>query len=68
MIGQELKRRRERLGLTQAELAKRLDVERITIIRWERDQVAIPRVVELALGEIERHQPASGKARKPARS
>jgi transcriptional regulator with XRE-family HTH domain len=54
--GSELKARRDRLGFTQEELAKRLDVKRLSIIRWESDQVEIPRTVELALKEIERQE------------
>jgi transcriptional regulator with XRE-family HTH domain len=50
----ELKRKRERLGLTQAELAKRLGITKITILRYENGQTEIPRVVELAMKEIER--------------
>ena len=50
----ELKRKRERLGLTQAELAKRLGITKITILRYENGQTKIPRVVELAMKEIER--------------
>jgi transcriptional regulator with XRE-family HTH domain len=54
--GAELRARRDRLGFTQEELAKRLDVKRLSIIRWESDQVEIPRTVELALKEIERQE------------
>jgi transcriptional regulator with XRE-family HTH domain len=54
--GAELRARRDRLGFTQVELAKRLDVKRLSIIRWESDQVEIPRTVELALREIERQE------------
>lgn len=50
----ELKRKRERLGMTQAELAKRLGITKITVLRYENGQTDIPRVVELAMKEIER--------------
>jgi len=56
MKGEDLKRKRERLNLTQDELAKRLDVKRLTIIRWENGQVDIPKIAELALKEIERQE------------
>ena len=54
MDGTELKRRRERLGMSQEELAKILDVAPQSVSRYERDAQPIPRVVELALKEIER--------------
>jgi transcriptional regulator with XRE-family HTH domain len=56
MTGEELRRRRERLKMTQAELARRLDVQRVTVTRWENGQTAIPRAIELALREIERQE------------
>jgi transcriptional regulator with XRE-family HTH domain len=48
-----LRRKRERLGLTQEELAKRLGKNRITIIRYESGESAIPKTVEMALKVIE---------------
>ena len=56
MKAEELKRKREKLNMTQDELAKRLDVKRLTIIRWENGQTNIPKVVELAMKEIERQE------------
>jgi transcriptional regulator with XRE-family HTH domain len=56
MQGEELKRNRERLGWTQEYLAKRLDVTSMTIKRYESGKIEIPRVVELALKEIERQE------------
>ena len=35
MTGNELRELRIRLGLTQAELGKRLGVARVTVARWE---------------------------------
>lgn len=56
MTADELRRRRERLRLTQQELADRLGVHRVTVNRWENGALAIdrPEMVELALGAIER--------------
>jgi DNA-binding XRE family transcriptional regulator len=47
------KRKRERLRLTQQEMARRLDVNRQTIIRYEAGESPIPRAVEMALKIIE---------------
>ena len=47
------RRKRERLGLTQEEIAKRLGKNRITIIRYESGKSAIPKAVEMALKVIE---------------
>ncbi|MFQ5849295.1 MAG: helix-turn-helix domain-containing protein [Candidatus Binatia bacterium] len=52
MDGTELKGIREKMGWTQKELAKRLDVHRLTISRWEQYHVPIPRVVEIVLEKI----------------
>lgn len=37
MTGKEVKAIRERLGITQAELARRIDVSRRTVESWEWD-------------------------------
>jgi transcriptional regulator with XRE-family HTH domain len=47
------RRKRERLGLTQEELGKRLGKNRITIIRYESGETPIPKAVEMALKLIE---------------
>ena len=41
MTGNELRRIRDRLGLTQAAFAERLGVTPNTVARWERDEVSI---------------------------
>ncbi len=41
MTGEELRRIRKRLGLTQASLAEQLAVTPTTVARWERDEVPI---------------------------
>jgi len=54
--GATLRGRRERLGLSQGQLARALGVEPITISRWERDDKVIgnPVLLDLALQTIER--------------
>jgi DNA-binding XRE family transcriptional regulator len=48
-----LKETRKRLGLTQEQLAVELSVSRVSIIRWEAGTRRIPRMVGLALKQIE---------------
>jgi len=43
------RRTRERLGLTQEELAKRLGKNRASIIRYESGETPVPKAVEMAL-------------------
>jgi transcriptional regulator with XRE-family HTH domain len=47
------RRKRERLKLTQEELAKRLGKSRPSIARYEAGVIPIPKVVEMALTVIE---------------
>ena len=54
MEKEELKKRRERLGLTQAEFAEVTGVTSTTISRYETGQQSpIPKLVELALEALE---------------
>ena len=53
MKGTKLRERRVALGLTQQGLADRLEVSRNTVARWERDEMAIPGFLHLALKSIE---------------
>lgn len=53
---------RERLELTQQDLADRLGVDRVTIARWETGTRAIPAYLWLALETVERR--LTGRARK----
>lgn len=48
-----MKRRREALGLTQAQLARELGLDSITVSRYERGVHPIPKTVELAFELVE---------------
>lgn len=54
MTNEELKQRRETLGITQDQLAQILGVDMVTISRWERGTRSIPPHLPLALEAIER--------------
>ena len=54
MAPHELVAYRERLELTQQELADKLGVDRVTIARWETGTRAIPAFLHLALETVER--------------
>lgn len=49
---------RKSRGLSQQRLADLLEVQPLTIIRWEQERVAIPRTVELALLWLDQELPA----------
>ncbi len=49
MTGPELRRARKRLGLTQLELARALDIAKNTVARQERAELGISTVAELAV-------------------
>jgi putative transcriptional regulator len=49
----ELKVVRERMNLTQEQLAAYLEVTRMTVHRWESGKISIPRSIELALEALE---------------
>jgi transcriptional regulator with XRE-family HTH domain len=49
MTTRDFKRLRLQKGYSQAQLAREFDIDVITISRWERKVVAIPRLAELAL-------------------
>jgi len=55
---QQLTARREALGLSQAQLARALQVSEATISRWERGErkILMAGVVDLALQTLEREQ------------
>jgi DNA-binding transcriptional regulator YiaG len=54
MTPQELKAWRKRNGYSQGELAKALDVDVMTISRWERGVRSIPSFLHLALECMEK--------------
>jgi transcriptional regulator with XRE-family HTH domain len=54
MTGKALKDYREKIGLTQEQLAEALQVASNTVSRWERGDRAIPPYLALALETIER--------------
>jgi transcriptional regulator with XRE-family HTH domain len=62
MKGAKLRERRVALGLTQQGLADKLEVSRNTVARWERDEMAIPGFLHLALRSIE-SEAAKGPAK-----
>ena len=53
MTADDLKKMRARLGLTQAELAERLGVERNTVNRWEMGLLPIQTITGLAVHHLE---------------
>lgn len=61
MTPQELIAFRERLEMTQQQLADKLGVDRVTIARWETGTRAIPVYLGLALETVERK--ATGRRR-----
>jgi transcriptional regulator with XRE-family HTH domain len=56
MTGDELRKVREALGMTQEQLAIALGVAPNTVARWERSERAIPPYLSLALQTVERER------------
>ena len=52
MTGQQIRRMRKELDLSQEDLAKKLGLNRRTIIRWENGEIEIGKVEEIALTAI----------------
>ncbi len=48
-------------GYSQAELARELDVDVMTVSRWERRVIPIPRMAELALAALKPKRKGKGK-------
>jgi transcriptional regulator with XRE-family HTH domain len=57
VTGKELRDYREKLGLTQKELADKLGVAMNTVSRWELEERKIPEFLSLALKTVERELP-----------
>lgn len=55
MEGSELKEKREKLALTQTELADILGVKMNTVYRWESGILDVPKSIELAMETVERN-------------
>jgi transcriptional regulator with XRE-family HTH domain len=62
MKGAKLRERRLALGLTQQALADKLEVTQNTVARWERDEMANPGFLHLALKWIE-YEAAKGTSK-----
>lgn len=61
MTQQELVALRERLDLTQQQLAEKLGIDRVTVARWETGARAIPAFLGLALETVERRMTGRGR-------
>jgi transcriptional regulator with XRE-family HTH domain len=60
--GEQLKASRLRLNLTQAQLAAKLDVNRMTIANWERAD-AVPRTAAIVVRMLDAlNEPAAGRS------
>jgi DNA-binding transcriptional regulator YiaG len=68
--GTNLKREREALGLSQAELGRKLSVSSNTIARWERGELRIehPEMLQLALATLRRNSQQVDRVAIPARA
>jgi DNA-binding transcriptional regulator YiaG len=49
MTARDFKGMRQRKGFSQSQLARELDVHVLTVSKWERGVVPVPRMAELAL-------------------
>jgi len=49
MSGNEFRKLRKAMGLSQGELSQRIDVSERGVRRWENGEVPIPKIAELAL-------------------
>jgi len=65
MKGAKLRERRLALGLTQQALGDKLGVAQNSVARWEREEMAIPTFLHLALNWIE-YEAAKSAASKSA--
>lgn len=65
MTPTELTAAREELHLTQSAMARVLDIDRATLIRWENGTARIPMLADLALITIRRHRASMAGAGMP---
>lgn len=61
MTPKSLKDWRERMNLSQVQLAKALGVHVITVARWETDARPIPKMLDLALEALEGRRKLASK-------
>ncbi len=66
MTGNDLKRWREKMGFTQGQLSKALEVSRQTIVGWEKSEEPLSRIVQLALSALQVGSPQVAGSRLPA--
>ena len=64
MTSKDLSELRDRLGLTQAELGKRLGVRKNTVWRWEHEHRRIPETVAKLVQYLAKEVRAEKKKRK----
>ena len=67
MFKVDLKRRRERLGMSQAQLAEALHVTQVTVARWETGAF-VPRMPEAVLALVDTLKPLPKARRRFAKS
>lgn len=65
MNGAKLRERRKALGLTQQALGDILGVAQNSVARWEREEMAIPTFLHLALNWIELEAAKSASKSEP---
>ena len=57
MNGSELKKKRKSLGLTQTQFADFLGGTRVTLARWEKQEIKIPKIAEPAIEKVDLESP-----------
>jgi len=60
MTVKDFKKERLKKGYSQSELAREFGVTVITVSRWERGAVSIPRMAELSLATLKRKPKRKG--------
>ena len=60
MRAKDFKKMRLKKGYSQSQLARELDVTVMTISRWERQVIAIPRMADLALEALKPRRKRKG--------